>query len=91
MQILPDRRLRRTTAPPAHELNAHGTAIAVESLRRAEAERDHRDANREIAPLRPAADAILIDSTGQTLDEVVSIMEQEVRRRLTAGRSSSEF
>ena len=34
--------------------------------------RDERDMNREIAPLKQAADAILIDTTGLTIDEVVA-------------------
>lgn len=34
--------------------------------------RDQRDMDRETAPLRPAEDSILIDSTGMTIDEVVA-------------------
>ena len=32
---------------------------------------DARDANRAVAPLRPADDAVHIDTTGQGIDEVV--------------------
>lgn len=40
------------------------------------AERDHRDMTRENSPLRQADDAVLVDSTNMTIDEVVStIME----------------
>ncbi|MCG6199807.1 (d)CMP kinase [Psychromonas antarctica] len=35
-------------------------------------ERDYRDRNRAVAPLRPAADALVIDSTLLTIDEVVN-------------------
>jgi cytidylate kinase len=35
------------------------------------AERDHRDLNRPIAPLRPAADAVIVDSTTMTIEAVV--------------------
>ena len=35
-------------------------------------ERDKIDSNREIAPLRKAEDAILIDSTNMTIEEVVN-------------------
>lgn len=36
------------------------------------AERDRRDANRAVAPLRRAADAVLVDSTALTIDAVVA-------------------
>jgi len=39
-------------------------------------ERDYRDMNREISPLKQAEDAVLIDSSNMTIDEVVlKIME----------------
>ena len=34
-------------------------------------ERDFRDRNREVAPLVPAADALLLDSTHLSIDEVI--------------------
>lgn len=34
-------------------------------------ERDDRDRNRPVAPLRPAEDALVLDSTSMTIDEVV--------------------
>jgi len=37
-------------------------------------ERDAQDASRELAPLKPAEDAQLIDSTGMTPEEVVAQM-----------------
>jgi cytidylate kinase len=40
-------------------------------LREIEA-RDARDAARPVAPLKPAADAVLIDSTGMPVDVVVA-------------------
>lgn len=42
--------------------------------------RDAHDAARSIAPMRPADDAQLIDTTGMDLDRVVSLIEAEVRR-----------
>lgn len=43
-------------------------------------ERDERDRNRADSPLRPAADAIVIDSTNLTLDEVLAQIEDLVRK-----------
>jgi cytidylate kinase len=45
-------------------------------------ERDERDRNRADSPLRPAADAIIIDSTELTLDEVIAKAEAIVTARL---------
>jgi cytidylate kinase len=42
-------------------------------------ERDERDRNRASSPLRPAPDAIVIDSTGLSLEEVLSRIEDLVR------------
>jgi cytidylate kinase len=44
--------------------------------------RDERDRNRADSPLKPAPDAILLDSTHLTLDEVVSAAEAIVADRL---------
>jgi len=46
-------------------------------------ERDLRDRNRADSPLKPAPDAILLDSTNMTLDEAVAAVEEIVARRLS--------
>ena len=43
-------------------------------------ERDSRDRNRSVAPLRPAADAVIVDSTRLSIDEVLDRVLEEVRR-----------
>lgn len=48
-------------------IDANLAALTVEI-----AERDERDRNRSVAPLKPADDAILIDSTGMGIEEVVA-------------------
>jgi cytidylate kinase len=75
----PDERARRRH----RELNARGEPITLEEIQQAQKERDARDAARDIAPMVPAADAILLDSTRLTLDDVVQRMEQEVRARMS--------
>jgi len=59
-----------------------GEVQPLDEVLRAQDERDHRDAARDIAPMVPAADAITLDTTGLTLEQVVERMEQEVRRRM---------
>ncbi|MBI3822342.1 MAG: (d)CMP kinase [Planctomycetes bacterium] len=63
------------------ELTQRGDAITLEEIVKSQEERDARDAARDIAPMVPAPDAIQLDSTQLTLDEVVARMEQEVRAR----------
>lgn len=48
--------------------------------------RDDRDANRAVGPLRPAADAVLFDSSDKTIAEVVDYLEVLARTRRGAGR-----
>jgi cytidylate kinase len=63
------------------EMESRGDAVELNEVLRAQEDRDRRDASRNVAPMIPAADAILLDSTGLSLDEVVDRMEQEFRRR----------
>ena len=45
-------------------------------------ERDRRDRNRSVAPLVPADDALIIDSTAMNVDEVVDLVLRAVRKAL---------
>jgi cytidylate kinase len=63
------------------ELVAKGSDATLEETLKEMLERDERDSNRAVAPLTQAEDAILVDSTGQTLDEVVDRMVSAVRSR----------
>jgi cytidylate kinase len=45
-------------------------------------ERDARDRNREDSPLRPADDAVILDSTGLTLEQVLAAAEDIVHRHI---------
>ena len=46
--------------------------------------RDERDRNRADSPLKPAADAVLLDSTEMTLEQVVEAAEGIVAARLAS-------
>jgi cytidylate kinase len=65
-----DERARRRYA----ELIAKGLATTLDEVRAQLEERDQRDAGRALAPLKPADDAIVIDSTARDVNEVVKIM-----------------
>lgn len=47
-------------------------------------ERDFRDRNREVAPLKPAKDALLLDSTRLTIDEVITQAMAYIQQRKNA-------
>ncbi len=53
------------------DLEAQGVAADLDELRRAIEARDRSDESRSVGPLRPAADAICIDTTRLTVEEVV--------------------
>ncbi len=63
------------------ELKAKGADVSLEETIEAVALRDKQDSGREHAPLRRADDAIDIDSTGLSIDEVITRMEGAVRER----------
>ena len=44
----------------------------LETLKREIEARDYKDSHRQISPLTQAKDAILVDTTGQSIDDVVA-------------------
>lgn len=56
----------------AKELQEKGHDVTLSDVERDIAARDKADMEREISPLRQAEDAILVDTTGLTIDEVVA-------------------
>lgn len=63
------------------ELRAKGEDVSLERTIEEVAARDARDERREHAPLRRAEDAVMIDSTGVSVEEVLQRMERLVRDR----------
>ena len=57
-------------------------AIQQEAVIRDLRARDERDRNRADSPLKPAADAVLLDSTHMTLEETVKAAEEVVAAKL---------
>jgi CMP/dCMP kinase len=72
-----DERARRRQV----ELRARGIELAEDAARSDIAARDTQDSSRALAPLRKAPDAIEVDSTGLSVEQVVSIMADVVERR----------
>jgi cytidylate kinase len=72
----PEERARRRAADPAH--TSQGVRLA--EVATALAERDRSDSTRAASPLSVAPDAIVIDTTGMSIDEVVERVLEVVRR-----------
>jgi cytidylate kinase len=54
------------------QLKEKGLNVTLGALQREIEARDERDASRAVAPLRPADDAVLVDTTGMPIDAVVA-------------------
>ncbi len=66
------------------ELQQKGIEIAYEQVLQELRERDERDSTRSVAPLRKAPDAIEIDTTGMTIDEVVDKIVELAKQKQTS-------
>jgi cytidylate kinase len=75
-----DERARRRQRD-LEKAGAAAEARDLDVVRREIVERDARDAGRDVAPLKQADDAVLIDTSNLTLEEVVSKMENVVHDR----------
>lgn len=88
--VFPDALLKvfLTASPEARaqrrykQLKEKGMGANLDALLRDIAERDARDASRSVAPLKPAPDAIVLDSTGMSIDAVVQYVLKELAQRL---------
>lgn len=74
------------------ELIEKGLSADIEQIKKDIEERDYRDMNREIAPLRQAEDAILVDSSDLTIEEsaaaILSLIDKDQCSKNVIGESS---
>jgi len=67
------------------QLKEKGVSVNLDSLLHEIAARDERDAGRAVAPLKPAADAVIVDSTGTAITEVIervlAVLPESLRPR----------
>lgn len=61
------------------ELRAAGEAVQLDETLREIEERDRRDSGRDLAPLRQAEDAVLIDSSSLDADQVMARVLEHIR------------
>lgn len=91
--IFPDARYKVFLTASAEErakrrykqLKEKGVSVNLKSLLHEIAARDERDAGRAVAPLKPASDAVVLDSTGMPITEVIervlAVLPASLRRR----------
>ena len=85
--VLPDADLKLfiTASPRARALrrlkdfNEAGIAQTVEEIEADIMKRDRQDSEREFAPLRQAEDAILMDTTEMTVEQVIAAVKSKIR------------
>lgn len=65
------------------ELILKGQDVAFEKVLSDMRERDKQDSSRAVAPLIPAPDAILVDTTGNTLEKSVEVLKEIILARLS--------
>lgn len=73
-----DDRARRRYA----QLAENGIAVDFEQLLSEIKQRDYNDSHRAIAPLKPADDAMVIDTSGNTLQESIDLLHAVILQRL---------
>lgn len=65
------------------ELVAKGEEADIEKIEADIIERDHRDMTRELNPLCQAEDAVLVDSSDMTIEEVVACLDDIISRKIS--------
>jgi cytidylate kinase len=63
------------------ELHESGIEVSLDQLREEIAHRDKTDMEREVAPLKVAEDAVIIDTSKMRIDEVIDAVVAEVKRQ----------
>ena len=66
-----DNKEHKSTGWIPGELTEKGIECDIDVIEKEIIERDYRDMHRDISPLKQADDAVLVDSSDMTIDEVV--------------------
>lgn len=88
--VLPDAQIKLflTASPEARadrrykELVEKGQTVDYDNILKEIIERDYQDSHREIAPLKQADDAVLVDSTNMNLPETIAYMLNIIKERI---------
>ena len=88
--VLPDAKIKIFLTASAEEramrryleLREKGEEVIYEEILSDIVKRDRNDSNRTIAPLKPAGDSIIIDTTGNELPKSIDILYAAIKERL---------
>lgn len=88
--VLPDAQVKifLTASPEARaerrfeELQEKGMDVKFEDVLADMIQRDYNDSHRAIAPLKPADDAIILDTSGNTLEQSVELVTRTIRAHM---------
>ncbi|MDO9565240.1 MAG: (d)CMP kinase [Candidatus Desulfaltia sp.] len=72
----------RTRALRRYKELASKTSLTIEEIEQDINQRDKNDSTRSLAPLKPAEDAIIVDSTDLSADEVVELMLSHIGKHM---------
>ncbi len=64
------------------ELIEKGQDVTFEQILEDVKKRDYNDTHRDIAPLKPAEDSIIVDTTGNTFEKSIEVLEKVIRENM---------
>ncbi len=64
------------------DLYCMGETVTLEDVLQKIEMRDHQDSNRDLAPLKPAVDAIIVDTTTLKIEEVVAAITSKIEKKV---------
>lgn len=73
------------------ELIQKGETVAYEAVLEDLKQRDYNDSHRTVAPLKPAPDSVLLDTTGNTLEQSIAQLLAVIRERLPKAVSPGKY
>jgi CMP/dCMP kinase len=77
-----DASIRQRAVRRYKEMANHHPALTLEQVEADMIKRDHNDSTRDLAPLKPADDAVRIDSSSLSIDGVVDLMHSYVNKMI---------
>ena len=88
--VLPDAQVKIfLTADPEEramrrykELQEKGSNVTYEEVLEDLKVRDYNDSHREIAPLKPAEDSVIVNTTGMSLEESIQTIVNTVKEKI---------
>jgi cytidylate kinase len=82
LKLYLDARVKERAMRRYHELLERGQEADLTDVLSAMQRRDDIDSGREVSPLQPAADAVVIDTSNLTIDQVLEAVERLIRERI---------